>query len=94
MFGATTVFYPGVLKELAEKHGTSLFLLPSSIHEFIVLEDDGIYDAKELKDMVQEVNSSAVLPEDVLSDNVYYYGYNSGALSVFHNGKLEEVVLP
>lgn len=94
MFGATTVFYPGVLKELADRHNTSLFLLPSSIHEFIVLEDDGIYDAKELEKMVQEVNVSAVSPEDVLSDNIYYYGRNSGMLSVFHNGKLEEVVLP
>lgn len=93
VFGATTVFYPGVLKELADRHNTSLFLLPSSIHEFIVLEDDGIYDAKELEKMVQEVNVSAVSPEDVLSDNIYYYGRNSGMLSVFHNGKLE-VVLP
>lgn len=93
MFGATTVLYPNVLKELAEKHGTSLFLLPSSIHEFLILEDNGIYNPEELKDMVQEVNSSAVSPEEVLSDNIYYYGRNSGMLSVFHNGKLE-VVLP
>ena len=48
MFGATTIFYPNVLKELAEKHGTSLFLLPSSIHEFLILEDNGIYNPKEL----------------------------------------------
>lgn len=93
MFGATTIFYPNVLKELAEKHGTSLFLLPSSIHEFLILEDNGIYNPKELKDMVQEVNSSAVSPEEVLSDNIYYYGRSSGMLSVFHNGKPEKVIL-
>lgn len=94
VFGATTVFYPNVLKELAEKHGTSLFLLPSSIHEFLILEDNGIYNPEELKDMVQEVNSSAVSPEEVLSDNIYYYGRHSGILSVFNNGKLEEVAMP
>lgn len=94
MFGATTIFYPNVLKELAEKHGTSLFLLPSSIHEFLILEDNGIYNPEKLKEMVQKVNISEVSPEEVLSDNIYYYGRNSGMLSVFHNGKLEEVVLP
>lgn len=92
--GATAVFYPNVLKELAKKCGTSLFLLPSSIHEFLVLEDNGIYRPEELKEMVQEVNISAVSPEEVLSDNIYYYGRNSGILSVFNNGKLEEVAMP
>ena len=92
--GATAIFYPGVLKEIAEKRGTSLFLLPSSIHEFIIMEDDGICNPEELKYMVQEVNGSAVPPEEVLSDDIYYYGLNSGILSVFKNGKLKKIAMP
>ena len=89
--GAAAVFYPGVLKEISEKHGKSLFLLPSSIHEFIMLEDNGIYNPEQLEQMVMEVNRSAVEPEEILSDNVYYYGVISSILSVFNNGSFEEI---
>lgn len=89
--GALAAFYPGVLKEISEKHGKSLFLLPSSIHEFIILEDNGIYNPEQLEQMVMEVNRSAVEPEEILSDNVYYYGFISGILSVFNNGSFEEI---
>lgn len=89
--GAAAAFYPDVLKEISEKHGKSLFLLPSSIHEFIVLEDDGIYNPEHFESMVREVNRSAVEPEEILSDNVYYYGFISGILSVFNNGSFEEI---
>ena len=89
--GAAAVFYPGVLKEISEKQGKSLFLLPTSIHEFIMLEDNGIYNPEHLEQMVMEVNCSAVEPEEILSDNVYYYGFISGILSVFNNGSFEEI---
>lgn len=91
--GAIVVFYPNVLKNIAEKRGTSLFLFPSSIHEFIILEDDGIFNPEELAEMVKEVNISAVSPEDVLSDNVYYYGHDSGILSVLKNGKPKKIAV-
>lgn len=89
--GAAAIFYPGVLKEISEKHGTSLFLIPSSIHEFLILEDNGMYSPVELESMVKEVNSSSVLPEELLSDNVYYYGCNTGMLSVFTSGNFKEI---
>lgn len=89
--GAAAIFYPGVLKEISEKHGTSFFLIPSSIHEFIILEDNGVYSPAELESMVKDVNNSSVLPEELLSDNVYYYGCNTGMLSVFTNGSFKEI---
>lgn len=89
--GAAAAFYPGVLKEISEKHNKSLFLLPSSINEFIILEDNGIYKPEQLENMVREVNRSAVEPEEILSDSVYYYGFTSGVLSEFSNGRFEEV---
>ncbi|MCI9080473.1 MAG: hypothetical protein HFH68_16460 [Lachnospiraceae bacterium] len=89
--GAAAIFYPGVLKGISEKHGTSLFLIPSSIHEFIIIKDNGIYDPVSLEDMLREVNSSSVLPDEILADNIYYYGYNTGMLSVVNNGMFEEI---
>ena len=71
--GAVCIVYPGVLKRIADTFCGSFFILPSSIHECIIvpeLEED--YE-KELQDLVCEVNRVYVSEEEVLSDSVYYY---------------------
>ena len=70
--GAISMMYPGLLEKLAKKEDANLFLLPSSVHEIIVLPDTG-QDAEDLRNMVQEVNESQVAEEEILSDSVYYY---------------------
>lgn len=70
--GAVCILYPGVLEEIAEKEG-NLYIIPSSIHEVILLPDNGKKSAEELKKMIHEVNATQVAPEDVLSDSLYYY---------------------
>ncbi len=72
-WGATTALYPGLLNELAEKIGCDLFLLPSSLHEFIILPDDGRFSEKALADMVKETNDETVAEEDRLTDSIYRY---------------------
>ncbi|MCM1190060.1 MAG: DUF5688 family protein [bacterium] len=71
-FGAACILYPGVLGQVAEKEGKNLFILPSSIHETILLPDDG-GDTDGLKNIISCVNRTTVAPEDVLSDSLYYY---------------------
>lgn len=70
--GSISMMYPGLLEKLAKKEDANLFLLPSSVHEIIVLPDTG-QDAEELCNMVQDVNESQVAEEEILSDSVYYY---------------------
>lgn len=53
--------------------GGNFYILPSSIHDLILLPDDGSVNAECLKEMVQEVNKSVVVQEEWLSENVYYY---------------------
>ena len=48
-------------------------MLPSSIHEVLLLPDDGKTDYHELAEMVQTINETQVAPVDRLSDNVYHY---------------------
>lgn len=72
LFGASCMLYPGVLEELAVQEGKNLFILPSSLHETILLPDVGD-DAGGLKKMISEVNRTQVAPEEVLSDSLYYY---------------------
>lgn len=70
--GAITVLYPGVLNAFYEKHG-NFYVLPSSIHEVILIPVSEGIEERELQNMVEEVNRLALKQEEFLSDNVYIY---------------------
>ena len=71
--GASALLYGDVLKDFANKKGTDMYILPSSIHEVIMVPADRIDDPKELSSMVHDANTTVVSTGDVLSDSVYYY---------------------
>lgn len=76
-YGASCLCYPGLLKHIAAELGTDFYILPSSVHEVIVVPETGDYDeADSLAGIVKYVNSSVLNKNDFLSDNVYFY--NSG----------------
>ena len=73
--GANNILNNSKLKEVATKINSDLIILPSSIHEILLLPTNnntemGIDD---LKGMVMSVNSDKVEPEEQLSDTVYIY---------------------
>lgn len=63
----------GVLDKIGELLGKNFYVLPSSIHEVLIIPDNGDMQAKELESMVKEVNATQVAPADLLSDKVQYY---------------------
>jgi len=71
--GAAAVFYPGMMEAAARELKGDFFLLPSSVHEMLLVPDDGNMTAAELSTMVSTVNRQEVAPELRLSDNVYHY---------------------
>lgn len=73
LHGAVCMLYPGVLKEMADRMGGDFFILPSSVHETILLPDAGEGLNGALRQMIREVNSTKVAPEEVLSDTLYRY---------------------
>ena len=75
--GAAAIFYPGVMDQVGERLNGDYFILPSSVHEILVVPDDGNISFRELTDMVKEVNRTQVAPEDRLTDQVYHYGFRS-----------------
>lgn len=82
MNGATVMLYPNLLQEIGEATGSNFFILPSSIHELILVKDIGKLDAEELQRMVMEVNRTQIDPEEVLSDEVYCYDYKQQKLTM------------
>ena len=71
--GAATILYEGVLEKFAEEVGKDLILLPSSVHEVLLLPDGGYSDYEALSALVQAVNETQVRREEWLSDHVYRY---------------------
>lgn len=71
--GASVLLYHGILKKIEQELGCSYYLLPSSVHEFLVVpEGDGIYP-ENLRKTVYEVNRTEIRPEEFLSDSIYYF---------------------
>lgn len=70
--GASEIIRDDVRQEIADKIG-DFFVLPSSIHETLIIPKSAGMDRQELEQMVQEVNQTQVLPEERLSDHVYEY---------------------
>lgn len=71
--GATCLLYEDILKDLADRHGTDLIILPSSIHEVLVYPDYHERNYEELCRMIRSINQSDVAPEDILSDKIYLF---------------------
>lgn len=71
--GAGVIAYQDFMDQAAEKIGGDFYVLPSSIHEVLLVRDDGNADFHDLEAMVQEVNATQVSPEEKLTDNVYHY---------------------
>lgn len=80
--GATVILYPEVLDECAKMAGGDIYLLPSSIHEFIFFSRDLLGNERELKEMVSEANRTVVAPTEVLSENIYYYNQHEKILKI------------
>lgn len=80
--GATAILYPNLLQEIGETTQSNFFILPSSIHEVILMKDNGDMNAEELQRMVMEINRTQVAPEEVLSDEVYSYDYRQQKLTM------------
>ena len=80
--GASCILYPNILKDFASAVKSDFYILPSSVHEVILLPAQGDEDKEGLKRMVCEVNETQVEREEVLSDSVYYYSQEKGELSI------------
>lgn len=82
LYGASALFYSGVLAELSEKLNSDLYIFPSSIHEMGVILANEDHNPKMLIEIVREVNKSAVDKEEYLGENIYLYKKDIGEVSM------------
>ena len=86
--GAAMLLNDKVMDEVSEKLGGDYYILPSSVHEVLIVPDRPEYDLKTLENMVRDVNATQVDPEDRLSDHVY--SYDAKEHELFRADKAEE----
>ncbi|MQN01563.1 MAG: hypothetical protein DUD27_02285 [Lachnospiraceae bacterium] len=79
-YGAACVLYDHVLSDFADQIGENFYLIPSSVHEMLLLPESLGISPWDMEKMLIEVNSAIVKPEEVLSDKVYYFDKETGKL--------------
>lgn len=80
--GASMLLCPTVMDNIAEKVGKDFSLLPSSIHEALIVPDRPDMEVDSLAAMVREVNATQVAKDEQLSDHVYRYDYDNHSLVI------------
>ena len=82
LFGAYYMTDESLLSEISRKLDSDLFLIPSSVHECMVVPTE-IWEEKDtLSDMVREINHTQVSEQDFLADTIYRYNAGEKRLVV------------
>jgi len=71
--GASCLLYENTIKDFADRIGSDLIILPSSIHEVLLIPDSSSFDYRTFRDMVRTINAHDVAKEEILSDELYLY---------------------
>jgi hypothetical protein len=90
MNGASLLLQEDIRKQIGECLGSDYFVLPSSIHEVLILPDNGLIEVPELNAMVKEVNETQVERQEQLSDKVQFC---DGKTAVMENAERREARL-
>lgn len=82
IFGANGILYKDIIAKEAKKLGTDIYLIPSSIHEFLIQPVSNTLKPKDLKEIIKDANEHVIDPEDYLSDSLYIYKLETDTIEV------------
>ena len=81
-FGATAIVRVDLIREFANKVQSDLYIIPSSLHEILLIPTNKMNDRALLKKSLKTVNQFWVKQSDCLSENIYYFDRQSGTVEV------------
>lgn len=82
MFGATALVFTDELEHFAKRIKSSYYILPSSVHEVILMPACKEFCKEYFTNMVREINATHVDATEVLSDNIYFYNFETKEISI------------
>lgn len=71
--GSGCILYQNLLGSFSDRLNSDLYILPSSIHEVLIIPAYEKDSFEELTEMVREVNATQLSRDEILSDHVYYF---------------------
>lgn len=80
--GAACILYPHLLRDFAEAVGSSLYIIPSSIHEVLILPTDNKNDSDAIKGMIKDINNAIVSEDEILSYSLYFYNKENDKVTI------------
>lgn len=80
--GSGLMLYKDILGRIAEQLDSDLIIIPSSVHELIILRDDESIVTESIYAMVKDVNDTQVAPQDILSYSVYHFSQETTEISI------------
>jgi len=81
LYGASCIAYKDCLKEFSREHGMKeLFIIPSSVHEVILIPDTEMISCGEINGMISQINENEVEATDVLSNHLYKYIFETNEI--------------
>lgn len=78
--GSACMLYEDVLRNFAVAVGGDFFIIPSSVHELILVPSENEGVVKDIKDMIREINDTQVPDEEILSYSLYFYNRDTGKI--------------
>ena len=82
VYGARGILRTDLLQAFAMGADSNLYILPSSIHELILLPDNGNYCVEEMREVVKTINETEVPETERLSEMMYYFRKDSGTVEI------------
>ena len=81
-YGSAAMLYSGCLEGIGMYLKTNYYILPSSIHEVVVISEEDSPGRERLRTMVENVNETQMEEEDILSNHIYYYDREQKKLQI------------
>ena len=74
------MLYPDLIQDFADAIDSSFYIIPSSIHELLLLPAEHDEESREIKSMIREINDTQVSEEEILSYSLYFYDREKGKI--------------
>lgn len=79
--GAACILYPDLARDFAESVNSSFYIIPSSVHEVLLLPAENHDEGQMISSIIEEVNNTEVSSEEILSYSLYYYDKAAGKIN-------------
>lgn len=83
LFGASAILYPQLLSLIAHRMGCDFVIIPSSIHEVLLVPYTEKAPPSHYEEMIAEVNDTQLAQEEILSDHAYFFERSTDSISCY-----------